>query len=391
MNNLRIISKNKKRVTPLIDFCGRSLFRLFHPYPSSTWVGFRAQEIRKILITRLDSIGDVVLSTPILEPLKRTFPNAFVTYLVSSQAKDIVDGNPYVDKVLTFDAPWHFSKGIVRDMDNYSRLLRRLRSEKYDLVLDLEGNAKSIFLISYWSKIPNRVSRDWTGWGYLLTKTVPWDKRKHMVENQADIARAVGVRVDRYDMFIPVGPEEKEFVNHLFSLCGIKDSDLIVAISPGARRVTKFWPRERFAKIGDWLVRSYDAKVVITGAPNETAIAENVRDLMEEDAFVFAGKTRSLKHLVAVMEKVSLVIGNDSGPMHIAAAVRTPTVTLFSSGLPSEYKPYGDIHKVVQKGNLKCRPCTERKCVRPEGPCMELISVEDVKAAVGEQMGHLAP
>lgn len=142
----------------------------------------------------------------------------------------------------------------------------------------------------------------------------------------------------------------------------------------------------RLDSIGDWLVRSFDARIVIIGAPTEIELADKVKNLMSEDAYVFAGKTKTLKHLAAVMESASLVIGNDSGPMHIAAAVKTRTVTLFSSGLPSEYRPYGNIHKVVQKGNLSCRPCTERKCVRPEGFCMELITVEDVKAAVTEQM-----
>ncbi len=386
MADLRIISRKKRIVMPLIDFFGKYLFEVLSCFNTLKLRNDRYSEIRRILISRLDSIGDVVLSTPILKPLKMRFPRASITYLLSHQAKDIIKENPYIDEIIFYDAPWHFSNGIINDIKSYLKILNLLRRKKFDLVLDLEGNAKNIFLISYLSKIPNRVSRDWTGGGYLLTEVVPWDKRKHMIEYQADIARAVGVQIDKYEMLIPIGPKEREFVDLLFSQCGIKGSDLVIALSPGARRVTKFWPRERFAEIGDWLVRSYDAKVVITGSPNEIAIAENVRDLMGEYAVILAGKTRSLKHLAVVMERASLVIGNDSGPMHISAAVKTPTVTLFSSGLPSEYRPYGNIHKFIQKGNLSCRPCTERKCVRPEGSCMELITVEDVKEAVKEQM-----
>jgi len=386
MADLRIISRKKKLIAPLIDFCGKCAFRISSFSNRSQQQNCRDSEIRRILVTRLDSIGDVVLSIPILEPLKIKFPYASITYLVCSQAKDVIDGNPYIDEIIAYDAPWHFSRGIANDVRNYLSVLKLLRTNKFDLVLDLEGNAKSILFISYMSKIPLRVSRDWTGGGYLLTKVVPWDEKKHMVEYQADIARAVGAEINEYEMCIPIGSEERKFADYLFNQNGIKGSDLVVILSPGARRITKFWPVERFAKIGDWLVRSFDARIVIIGAPTEIELADKVKNLMSEDAYVFAGKTKTLKHLAAVMESASLVIGNDSGPMHIAAAVKTRTVTLFSSGLPSEYRPYGNIHKVVQRGNLSCRPCTERKCVRPEGLCVELITVEDVKEAVREQM-----
>lgn len=389
MSDLRIIGRKKKLISSVLNLFGKCLFTVFSPYNNSNGLNSIDSEIKKILITRLDPIGDVVLSTPILKPLKKRFPKASLTYMVSSQAKDIVKGNPYIDEIITYDAFWHFQDGLFRGIKNYVSLLKQLRSKEFDLVLDLEGNAKSIFLISYMSKIPIRVSRDWTGGGYLLTKVVPWDEKKHMIEYQADIALAVGVEIDNFEMFIPIGPEDRDFVYSLFRKAGINDSDFLVVLSPAARRITKFWPVERFAKIGDWLVRSFGARVIITGAPNEISIAEKVKNLMQEEAHVLAGKTKTLKHLAAVMERASLVIGNDSGPMHIAAAMKTPTVTLFSSGLPSEYRPYGDIHKVIQRGNLSCRPCTERKCVRPEGFCIELITVKDVQEAVKEQMERI--
>ena len=387
MRELRIIGRRKKLITPIIDFCGKCLFTIFNFSNSLNRQNYKDSKIRRILLARFDSIGDVVLSTPILEPLKKEFPKSSITYLVSTQAKDIIDGNPCVDEIISYDAPWHFSQGLIKDIKNYFEILRLLRTKKYDLALDLEGNAKSIFFISYMAKIPIRVSRNWTGGGYLLTKVIPWDERKHMIEYQADIARAVGAKVNDYKMFIPIRSEEREFVDLLFKQNGIKGSDLVVVLSPGARRITKLWPAERFAKIGDWLTRSFDTKIVITGASDEKEIAEKVKGFMGENAHVLAGEPRTLKQLAAVMERASLVIGNDSGPMHIAAAVKTPSVTLFSSGIPSEYRPYGDIHEVIQRGNLSCRPCTERKCTRPEGPCMELITVEDVKEAVKKQMG----
>lgn len=386
MANLRIISRKKKLITPLIDFCGKCIFTIFN-FSKAIRQGNKSDtEIRRILITRLDPIGDVVLSTSIIKPLRNKFPEAILTYMVSSQAKDIIEGNPHVDEIITYDAFWHFSKGVINDIRNYVKMLKMLRAKKFDLALDLEGNAKSIFFISYMSKIPVRVGRDWTGGGYLLTKVVPWVEKKHMIEYQADIARAVGVEIDDHEMFIYIGSKEKEFVCSLFKNEGINDSDSLVVLSPAARRITKVWSAERFAKIGDWLVRIFGSKIIITGAPNEIDVAGNVKSLMEEDAHVFVGKTRTLKHLAVVMERASLVIGNDSGPMHVAAAMKTPTVTLFSSGLPSEYRPYGDMHKVIQRGDLSCRPCTERKCVRPEGFCMELITIEDVQKTIKEQM-----
>jgi len=349
----------------------------------------RDVKINKILITRLDSIGDVVLSTPILKPIKKRYPNAIINYLLSSQSQDIILGNPSVDEVIVYDAPWHFSKGIVEDVKNYLKILRLLRRKKYDLVLDLEGNAKSIFFISFMSKAPVRVSRDWTGGGYLLTKAVPWHEKKHMVEYQADVARAIGVEINDYEPLINLGPKEKEYVDMVFKQNNIKSEKFLSILSIGTRRVTKCWPPERFAEIGDWMIRSFDARIVITGAPNEMKIAKGIRDIMEEDACVLAGKTKSLKQLAAVMERASLVIGNDSGPMHIASAMKTPSISLFSSGLPSEYRPYGNIHLFIQKGNIDCRPCAERKCIRPEGFCMDLITVEDVKEAVKIQIKRI--
>jgi len=379
---------------PFVDFFGSFLFKVHNAILGSPKVkgDIDNSKIKKLLITRLDSIGDVVLSTPTLEPLKRKFQEASISYLLSSQSKDIIGGNPYIDEIITYEAPWHFSKGIMNDIKNYLKVLRLLRSKKFDLVIDLEGNAKSILFISYMSKIPHRVSRAWTGGGYLLTRVVPWDdKTKHMIEYQLDIVKDIGVQASKIEMYIPVGFNDRKFVNLLLENNGVKDGDFFVVLSPVARHRTRLWSFENFAEIGDWLAHSFHAKIVITGAPNEAQNAKIINESMEEHAIILAGKTKTLKHLAAVMEKASLVIGIESSPMHIAAAVKTPTVALYSTGLLSEYRPYGDIHRAIQKGDLKCRPCPGRKCIRLEVPCIELITVEDVKEVVKEQLkfiGH---
>lgn len=327
---------------------------------------------RRILVTRMKYIGDVVLTTPVIHALRTAFPDAMLSYMGDAAAVSLLRENPYLNEIIPFD----FSRPTLLEQPRIAWLLRRRR---FDWVIDLFGNPRSA-LLTFLTGAPVRVGLERKGRGRLYTVQVKDDGRpKTAVEFHLQFLRAVGVEpsTHRPELFLS-GRERADAAARFAS------GRPVVAIHPGATWPAKMWMAERFARVADELQNRHGVKVVLTGGPHDAEILENVRS--RTSPAVQTVLNPPLRELAALYAVSAAVLSNDAGPMHIAAAVGTPTIALFGPGEENIWFPYeaSEGHRALRK-DVHCHPCHLDFCNRTgDGfmECMKLLQVEEVVSAV---------
>ncbi len=375
----RIINRKKKFATILADIFGYALWTPINIFKKRA---LPLTNIREILVIRTAYIGDVVMTLPILKPLKELYPNSRITFLTCASAKDAFLNNPYVDAVLAYDAFWFYPRNRKEGIKDYLRFLKLLRSKTYDLVIEARADIRDILLLAYLSKSRYRVSYSAGGGGYLLTHVIPYKKIQHRIDYHLDIVRYLGSKDDEIEWDLYLDPEEKDRVNEFLTRQGIGQKGLLVGVHPGSRKELKTWLPDRFAQLTDMIITEYGAQVIFTGSPQEEKFIDGILSKMRHTAINLAGKT-DLRLLAGIIKKLDLFISNDSAPLHIASAMRTPTVAIFGPSKSRETGPYHNIHRVVEK-DFPCRcSCDEDVCKHHTfKECMGRIEVNDVMEAV---------
>lgn len=372
----KIINRKKRVATRLADLAGyalwapaRALRKANVPSPDG---------IREVLVVRTAYIGDVVMTMPVLKPLRELYPEARITFLCCKGAEELFKDCPYVDEVISFNAFWFYpGKGT----GEYKSVLKRLRAAKFDLVIEARADIRDILLVSYLTGAKYRVSYDVAGGGFLLTHVVPYAGIKHKVEYHLDLLRFLGAKADKIDWGLRLSlQEEKEAAS---ILAGRKGKGPLIGIHPGGRKGLKCWEPRRFTELADRIASSTGSTIFFTGSPAEASLVEEIKAGMRnhQRAVNLAGKT-GLRITAAVIKKLDLFITGDSAPLHLASATGAPTVAIFGPSKSRETGPYGNVHRVVEK-DFPCRyACDEDVCnylVHKE--CMETIMVDDVYIA----------
>ena len=338
----------------------------------------KGQDYKKILIVRLDKIGDLVLSTPAIKAVHDAYPNSHITVLVRPYAREIVDGNPYVNEIITYDKAGG-EKGFLKNI----RFILNLRKKRFDLALILHPkNRTHIFL--FLAGIPERVGYD-KKLGILLTKKIPHIKQyglKHEIDYTLDLLRYVGIEPKDKSLHVPIKKESEKKISDIFTKNGISGTDLVIAIHPGSSCPSKRWRVEHFAKVGDLLALNYKAKIVIMAGPKDKGFGDKTAELMESNPLNLSGKT-TIADLASILKHSHLFISNDSGPVHVACAVGTPTIAIFGRndrGLaPTRWRPVGERDIALHK-DIGCEPCLSHNCKKGFA-CLEAISEEEVLKA----------
>lgn len=342
------------------------------------------ENIQKILIVKLSSIGDVVHSLPTLKALRDTFPKAYIAWVVEEKSKDVVIGNPYLDGVIIFEKErWKKelfkTKSVRESVDEIITFARSLRDKKFDIALDLQGLLRS-GLIAYFSGAKWRVgykdSREFSHFFYNIK--VPRKKEMvHAVDSYLQLARYLGAEAGSVSFPLWVAPEDKQFAEDFLRENGWNGSDILVALNPGASIPHKRWDKDNFAQLGNMLAKKLGVKVVLFGAKSdEMLVKEIVQKISGAHPIDASGKT-TIKQLAALIEKCALFIGNDTGPMHIAVAIGTPVLALFGPDNPYRTGPYGMKNKILYH-ELPCSPCIRNPTCGGEFTCLKLITVQDV-------------
>jgi len=326
---------------------------------------------KRILIVEVNWLGDVLFSTPLIRAIREKFKNAYIACLTHPRTKEILEGNPRINEIIIYD-----EDACHKSLLGKLRLILLLRKKRFDLAVILHRSTTRALIMRF-AGIKERV-------GYVTNKgtrllTLPVDvpeEALHKVEYFLRIAAYLGCDVSQknYEFFIT--EKERKYIEETLASAGIKKEDFVVVLNPGGNWLPKRWPEERFACLADELIKRHDAKIIISGAERDLPLAGRVSKKMKLSPLILCGKT-NLKQFGALAQRANFVISGDSGPMHIAVAMKTGTVALFGPTSPQLTGPYGgDNYRVIQK-NVGCEvPCYDLTC--SDYRCMQAITVDDV-------------
>ncbi|MFA5059810.1 MAG: lipopolysaccharide heptosyltransferase II [Candidatus Omnitrophota bacterium] len=337
---------------------------------------------RNILVVRTDRVGDVVLTTPSLEALRKAFPSSKISILVAPQTREIVEGNPHIDEIIVDDR-----KGLQKGFWRFWKLVLFLRRKKFDLAIIFHTKRRTNFLCFH-AGIPHRLGYKNKKGGFLLTQGVE-DKRiegtRHEAQYCLDLLRFIGVEPVDLKLSIVVSEGSVRWADDFLKKQGIEKGELI-AIHPGASCISKRWPAQRFANVIDQVVSKYGAKVVLVGDQDTKKISQKILSCVHSSVIDLTGQT-SIGQLAALFKKCRLLISNDSGPVHVACAVGLPVISIFGrnqAGLsPTRWKPLGPKDIVLHK-EVGCEICLAHNC-RIDFECLKALQPGDVLEAVDAQ------
>jgi len=331
----------------------------------------------RILLIKPSSLGDVTHALPILHLLRKKYPNAKISWLVAPYCSGLLEGHPDLDEVILFDrrrfgTAW---KNPAAGLD-LIRFKRDLRRRQFDWVIDLQGLFRSGWL-AWFTRAPVRIgfanARELAPLFY--THRIPIaTMEQHAVDRYLRIAHAAGCDDEPIEFKFAVSDSDRSAVNEMLG-----DDSPFAVLLPGANWETKRWPVENFQALVEPIEKRFGLRCVIAGGPDTIEMANKIPSAQN-----LAGKT-NLPQLVALLERASLVIANDSGPMHIAAALGKPLVTLFGPTNPIRTGPYNRPDSVVRL-DIPCSPCYSRKCSHTS--CLRWLTIEPVLSTAAEQLAN---
>jgi heptosyltransferase-2 len=339
--------------------------------------------IERILIRGTNWIGDAVMSTAAMQRLRSSFPGAYIALLATPRTAGLFEGSPFVDEVIEYRRKEEGSRAFFRTA-------RLLRAQRFDLAV-LFQNAFEAALLAWLGRAPLRIGFDEQGRGALLTHRLhrgPQHRNRHQIHDYLEIV-AECERLCLGEDFKPqvVNPLPLLIASHaqrsaaarLFQNSDIKSiSRPLIALNAGATNSrAKCWPAERYAALADQLINTLDARVVLIGAPGERRSAERVIEQMQNcGAINLAGKT-SMVELAGLLDTCNLLVSNDTGPAHIAAALGRPTLSIFGPTNEFETAPMGPRSEMIRAEGIECARCMHRDCPI-DHRCMTRISPQEV-------------
>jgi len=338
--------------------------------------------LRKILVIKPSSLGDVVHSLPFLNALRDSFPKAEIHWIIAKGLEGLLEGHPMINKLWIINKDeWKRIKGAGTTIKELRSLFKSLKAEKYDIVIDLQGLLRSGILAKATGapvRIGFKEARE--GSRIFYTHTVKAGKDVHAVDRYLEIAKFLGCDVADIKFPFPLSFNSPEDIYRLLQTDnppslpfdkGVKGGfcKRYAVIVPGARWETKRWFPERFGQLSSMI----QVKSIIVGGESDADIASIVVRNSDGNAISVAGKT-TLKELIEIIRNARFVVSNDSGPMHIAAALGVPVFAIFGPTNPVRTGPYGRSHVIIRKG-LGCSPCYRKNCRTVQ--CMEMISVRE--------------
>ncbi len=344
---------------------------------------------QKILIVKLSAIGDVVQTLPMAEALRREYPLARIDWLVEEEAGDLLLGHPALNRVIVSRRK-SWQKRIFKKSEFWNTLeeirnfCQELRNQDYDWIIDNHGIFKSgllVLLSRGQRKIGFKPSRGIAEEGnYFFTneRYKPLDIEKHALERYLDLVSQIGVPVIQPALEYQVPADSRRKAEAILRQNGFSSHPLVV-IHPMAKWPTKQWPAGNFARLAEALIRK-GASVVFSGSVEDKIPVQEILEGIHTSLPVLnlAGQT-GLRELAGIFSLSDLVLTPDTGPMHLAAAIKAPLIALFGPTAPWRTGPYGN-GNVILRRPLACSPCFKKKC--PTMECMKTLSVEEVLEAI---------
>ncbi|VAX35440.1 ADP-heptose--lipooligosaccharide heptosyltransferase II [hydrothermal vent metagenome] len=285
---------------------------------------------KNILIIRTDRIGDVVLTTPTIKALHKFYPKSKVSILVTPLTKPLIENNPYLNEVIVDDR-----RGEHKGALGFWKLVSEIRKKKYDLAIVLHTKKRTNALC-FFAGIPRRIGYKNNKFGFLLTHPIE-DVRHYGKQHEAqyclDVLKSVDIESKDLELYISIENEAEQWVSEFCRVHKIDDKNKLIAIHPGASDPAKCWPAHCFAELIEQLYAKYHAKCVIVGASNIQNITQKIISSTQHSIIDLTGKT-TVSQLVSILKRADMLVSNDSGPVHIAAALQTPVISIFTRNQP---------------------------------------------------------
>ncbi|MDZ7317030.1 MAG: glycosyltransferase family 9 protein [candidate division KSB1 bacterium] len=342
----------------------------------------------KILILRLSSIGDILLTTPLLRILRDRYPKARIDFVIKAKFLDLMRTNPHLDRLW----PLHAEKGFAE----LRSLKRQLESVDYDVILDLHNNFRTAYLRTGLGA-PVFKLRKYKFKRFLLVKfgIDLYRRIRPVYLRYLDAAAALGIGDDGRGLEFFIDPLEAENITGYFQENGVLKSDLLFAVAPGAGFAAKRWPQEYFVELLQKLLAEHsDAKVLLLGDQSDHSLCAAIAAALPRGKAINSAGRLSLMGSAAALSRCRLFIGNDTGLMHMASALKLPLVAIFGPTTRQlGFFPTGEQSRVVEHKTLSCRPCTHMgrpTCPQKHFKCMREITPDQIRPVVEELLAETA-
>ncbi|MEA3280294.1 MAG: lipopolysaccharide heptosyltransferase II [Thermodesulfobacteriota bacterium] len=336
------------------------------------------RNIKRLLIRSTNWIGDAVMTTPAIRAIRKNFPNAEISILAKPWVAPLFESSPYVDNLLIYD-----SAGKHKGLAGKLRLARELKKYRFDAAILLQ-NAIEAAIIAFFAGIPCRIGYNTDARGFLLTHPVPCTpqiKKIHQTGYYLGILQGVGLKTDGLELDLVVDKKYQKRSAEILEEHGISRKEMLVGINPSATfGPAKQWFPERYAALSDKIHEVFGARILLFGGPGDRELGARISRMMQHPPVDLCGKT-DLEEALALINMCNLFITNDSGLMHVAAALDVPLIAIFGSTNSVTTGPQSQRSKIVRVP-IKCSPCLKPEC--PEGhlKCMDQIDVDMVFEAV---------
>src|SRR5437762_4586854 len=358
----------------------------------------RWHSARRILAIRLDNLGDVLVTTPAIHAIKASLPTIALSLLTSPVGAQVASLNPDIDDVIIYEAPW---------MDPWHRLPQNSKREQQMIAMIKERQFDGAIIFTsyhqsslpaaylcYRADIPLRLAASIDGPGSLLTTRHKHPERMmHEVERGLDLVNAIGLSTKALDLVLKVPSMARESIYEFLSAQNVDPFRPLLVIHPGCSMPARTYPYEMYAQVLDLVIERLGATVVVTGTQDEQTLVERLLDRVQEHnrrAILACAGTLPFPDFCALIEAADLTITNNTGPMHIAAAVKTPVVALFAlTNPPEQWGPWHVPHRQLYH-DVSCRICYNRICPYNH-ECLRLVTPMMVADAVEELLMQAIP
>ena len=337
-----------------------------------------AKELKNILIVKLSAIGDVIHALPVSYAIKETFPNAKLTWVVEPPAYEILKMNPYIDKVILFQKKEF--KTIMGFIKKFFPFKRELQEEPYDAVLDLQGLFKSA-AIAYFAQSDIKLGicnmREMSN--HISRPVIGKHAHGHIVERYLDTARAIGCKVEKVIFPLEIPKDEEEQAKVIMERAGMRENVPYVVFAVGANWPNKRWTIDNFALLSDWFYNMKVMPVIVGNGVVDEQREHDIEAMIEIPPINLVNKT-NWAQLSYVIKNARLVVGGDTGVVHLAAALGIRTVMLMGPTDANRNGPYNQTENAIEV-NRPCKGCWKRVC--PQNvDCLENITVRQVEEKI---------
>ena len=329
---------------------------------------------RKILIIDLNLLGDTIVFLPTLINVRKSWPDAQLTYITTRMGKEITEDLNLIDQI------WTTSHSDIKKLFNFIHWLWAIRKEKFDLVLTSCDTPSRVALMLFLSGIPTRVGFTNAKSNWFYNHRVSYSRSCHQAELNLQSLKCLGQSTELVKPELRINDSDRKVVDSLLKEKNIGPADLLISIHPGSKRLSRRWSLERFGELANHLIDRYNAKIVCIGSNQEKDLSGSLRSLIKKKNYFIdmVGQT-TVKQLACLIQQCAVLICHSTGPFHLAVLLGVPTVSLWGASSQIVWGPLWDKekHQLIHAG-LDCLECEKVECPKNTLECMKLITVDMV-------------